>query len=226
MAQDVSHMTNHLTQVSLTGKDEIVKALYLTPVSRHILLIIVVLDSGRIKKVPVTLAYDVTMEEFSFWNVLNNAVAEQSLTMIDSMVNISHPKDSVRRLISDITEELRKITRPSTVSGHSGFNHLIHQISSDSDTLQLLYDAIETNRLSSLVNLDGLEGVEVYLSDELEENYHSISVITTNFKQFGVSGNLMIIGPEIMGYKEVIKLLYSIKNHDVKGSDSRDEQRS
>jgi heat-inducible transcriptional repressor len=227
MAQDVSHMTNHLTQVSLTGKDEIVKALYLTPVSGHILLIIVVLDSGRIKKVPVTLAYDVTMEEIQFLgNVLNNAVAEQSLTMIDSMVNISHPKDSVRRLISDITEELRKITRPSTVSGHSGFNHLIHQISSDSDTLQLLYDAIETNRLSSLVNLDGLEGVEVYLSDELAENYHSISVITTNFKQFGVSGNLMIIGPEIMGYKEVIELLYSIKNHDVKGSDSRDEQRS
>lgn len=227
IAKEISHMTNHLTQVSLSGEDELVKALYLTPISGHMLLVIVVLDSGRIKKVPVTLKYDVTMEEIEFLgNMLNHIVSDQSLKTIDTMVNISHPKDSVRQLIMDISEELRKITRSSVVSGHSGFNHLIHQISSDAKTLQLLYDAIERNQLSSLVNLEGLEGVEVYLSDDLEDNYHSISITTTNFKQFGVSGNLMIIGPEIMGYKQVIKLLYAIKNHDEKGSDSRDEQRS
>ncbi|MFD2829536.1 heat-inducible transcriptional repressor HrcA [Corticicoccus populi] len=227
IAREISQMTNHLTQVSLTGRNEVVKALYLTPISGHLLLVIVVLDTGDIRKIPVTLPSDVTMEEIEFLgNLLNQAVADQSLALIDTMVNIPHPKASINQLIMDISEALTSVTRPSMVSGHSGFNHLIQQISSDSNTLQMLYDAIETNQLSSIVDLDRLNGVEVYLSDDLEKEYHSISVITTNFKQFGVSGNLMIIGPEIMGYKEVIKLLYAIKNQDVKGSDSRDEQRN
>lgn len=227
IAKEISQMTKHLTQVSLAGKDEVVKALYLTPLSGHLLLVIVVLDTGRIKKVPVALPSDITIEEVEFLsNLLNQAVVNQSLTLIDTMANIPHPKDSMRQLIMDISVELREITRPAVVSGHSGFNHLIHQISSDADTLQLLYDAIENNQLSSIVDQSHLSGVEVYLSDDLAEDYHSISVITTNFRHIGLSGNLMIIGPEIMGYRQIIKLLYAIKNHDVKGSDSFDEQKS
>ena len=61
-------------------------------------------------------------------------------------------------------------------------------------------------------------GVDVHLGDELPEDYHSISIITTDLKIAGFDGSLMIVGPEMMGYKKVIKLLHAINNQSTKGS--------
>lgn len=220
MAAEVSGATKHLTQVSLLGKDERVKGIYLTPISDNLLVVVIVLSSGNIEKLPVGMSDEVTIHELgTISNMLNPLVYDIPLTQVSALIEIRHQKDHISDLLKSITRELSVLASPSHFSGHSGFNHLIHQIGPDTDTLQLLYDDIESDQLGTIIDLDHIEGVDVYLSDELDREYESISVITTNFKYFDLRGNLMIIGPEIMGYKQVIKLLYSIKNHNTKGSD-------
>ena len=73
---------------------------------------------------------------------------------------------------------------------------------------------MESDQLNELIDLNTIDGVDVYFGDELNRNYDSISVITTNFDIFGRRANLMVIGPEIMSYKEVIRLLYSFRNQE------------
>ena len=78
--------------------------------------------------------------------------------------------------------------------------------------------------MNDIIDLNTIDGVDVYFSDELNRDYDSISVIATNFTVNGMDGNLMIIGPEIMGYKEVIRLMYSIRNQEIRRSDRSDRK--
>ncbi|GAB3071131.1 heat-inducible transcriptional repressor HrcA [Salinicoccus sesuvii] len=224
LADVVSSTTQYLTQVSLTEEDEVIKGLFLTPITTNTLLLIIVLESGTIRKIPVESDDVVTVPELEkLGNEMNALSYGQPLSSLPSIIQqmqtaatLSTLKANIRRSVAD------GISEPQKVVGHSGFNHLIHQISSDISTLQLLYDDMESDQLNDIIDLNTIDGVDVYFSDELNRDYDSISVIATNFNFNGMNGNLMIIGPEMMGYKEVIRLMYAIRNQEMKRSEHSD----
>lgn len=221
IAEKISTRTNYLTGVSFLGKDEIVKAIYFTPLSEIMLLVIIVLDSGNIKKVPVKMDYDVSLETLELLtNYFNQIVVDTPLQNLSRVLRTSLKNTELQRMIVNVANNISNdIKEPRKFTGYSGFNHLIHQISEDTMTLQLLYDDLESKQLDSIVDVSEISGVNVYLGDELPEDYHSISIITTNLKIASFEGNLMIVGPEMMGYKKVIKLLHAINNQSTKGSE-------
>src|SRR5690625_1517384 len=83
IAEKISTRTNYLTGVSFLGKDEIVKAIYFTPLSEVMLLVIIVLDSGNIKKIPVKMGYDVSLETLELLtNYFNQIVVDIGFIML------------------------------------------------------------------------------------------------------------------------------------------------
>lgn len=221
IAEKISTLTNYLTGVSFLGKDEIVKAIYFTPLSEVMLLVIIVLDSGNIKKVPVKMDYNVSLETLKLLtNYFNKVVIDTPLQDLSRLLRSSLKNTELQHMIISVADNISiDVNEPRKFTGYSGFNHLIHQISEDTMTLQLLYDDLESNQLDNIVGVSEKSGVDVYLGDELPEDYHSISIITTDFRIAGFEGNLMIVGPEMMGYKKVIKLLHAINNQSTKGSE-------
>lgn len=216
LADFFSGMTSYLTQVSMTEEDELVKGLYLTPITTSTLLVIIVLESGTIKKIPIIMSEDITITDLEkLGNELNSVVVNQPLSKLAVKMSAMNSNDRIDILRAGIINGVTDgINGQKLISGRSGFNHLIHQINKDTSTLQLLYNDMETDQLNELIDLNTINGVDVYFGDELNRNYDSISVITTNFDIFGRRANLMIIGPEIMSYKEVIRLLYSFRNQE------------
>ncbi|WP_017548796.1 heat-inducible transcriptional repressor HrcA [Salinicoccus carnicancri] len=216
LADFFSGMTSYLTQVSMTEEDELVKGIYLTPIATSTLLVIIVLESGAIKKIPVGMSEDITIPDLEkLGNELNFAVVDQPLSKMAVRMIDRTSADSLNILKADIIDGITDgINGQKLISGRSGFNHLIHQINEDTSTLQLLYNDMESDQLNELIDLNTIDGVDVFFGDELNRNYDSISVITTNFDIFGRRANLMVIGPEIMSYKEVIRLLYSFRNQE------------
>lgn len=216
LADFFSGMTSYLTQVSMTEDDELVKGLYLTPITTSTLLVIIVLESGTIKKIPIGMSEDITIPDLEkLGNELNSAVVDQPLSKMVMEMGHRPSADPLNILKADIIDGIADgINGQKLISGRSGFNHLIHQINQDTGTLQLLYNDMESDQLNELIDLNTIDGVDVYFGDELNRNYDSISVITTNFDIFGRRANLMVIGPEIMSYKEVIRLLYSFRNQE------------
>lgn len=224
LADVVSSTTQYLTQVSLTEEDEIIKGLFLTPITTNTLLLIIVLESGTIRKIPVDSDDVVTVPELEkLGNEMNALSYGQPLSRLPSIIQQMQAAPTLTVLRANIRQSVVDgISEPQKVVGHSGFNHLIHQISSDISTLQLLYDDMESDQLNDIIDLNTIDGVDVYFSDELNRDYDSISVIATNFSFNGMNGNLMIIGPEMMGYKEVIRLMYAIRNQEMKRSEHSD----
>lgn len=226
LADMISNTTQYLTQVSLSEEDETVKGLFLTPITTNTLLLIIVLESGTIRKIPVEMDGNVTVPELEkLGNEMNVLSYGQSVSSLPSIIHAMRVRRQLGAFKSSIINAVVDgIGEPQQVVGHSGFNHLIHQISTDISTLQLLYDDMESDQLNDIIDLNTIDGVDVYFSDELNRDYDSISVIATNFTVNGMDGNLMIIGPEIMGYKEVIRLMYSIRNQEIRRSDRSDRK--
>lgn len=216
LADFFSGMTSYLTQVSMTEEDELVKGIYLTPIMTSTLLVIIVLESGAIKKIPIGMSEDITIPDLEkLGNELNFAVVDQPLSKMAVRMIDRTSADPLNILKTDIIDGITDgINGQKLISGRSGFNHLIHQINQDTSTLQLLYNDMESDQLNELIDLNTIDGVDVFFGDELNRKYDSISVITTNFDIFGRRANLMVIGPEIMSYKEVIRLLYSFRNQE------------
>lgn len=216
LADLFSGMTSYLTQVSMSEEDELVKGLYLTPITTSTLLVIIVLESGTIKKIPIRMSENITIPDLEkLGNELNSAVVNQPLSKLAVKMSDMTSIDRINILKAGIIDGITHgINGQKLISGRSGFNHLIHQINKDTSTLQLLYNDMESDQLNNLIDLNTIDGVDVYFGDELNRNYDSISVITTNFDIFGRRANLMVIGPEIMSYKEVIRLLYSFRNQE------------
>src|SRR5699024_10638816 len=78
------------TGVSFLGKDEIVKAIYFTPLSEVMLLVIIVLDSGNIKKIPVKMGYDVSLETLELLtNYFNQIVVDTRLQNLSLLLRSS-----------------------------------------------------------------------------------------------------------------------------------------
>jgi len=220
-AAKISALTNYLTGVSFTGKDETVKGIYFTPLNEGILLVIIVLDSGNIKEIPVRMDYEVSLETLKILtNYFNQIIIDTPLQDLSELLRTSLKNTALEYTVNSVADHISEdLDQPRKFSGYSGFNHLIQQISEDTDTLRALYDDLEANQLDNIIDVTGSDGVDIYLGDELPEDYHSISIITTNFKLAGFDGNLMIIGPEMMGYKKVIKLLHAINYQSTKGSE-------
>ncbi|WP_344700938.1 heat-inducible transcriptional repressor HrcA [Salinicoccus jeotgali] len=218
LADMISGTTQYLTQVSLSEEDEKVKGLLLTPITTHTLLLIIVLQSGAIRKIPVNMEDAITVPELEkLGNELNVLTFDQPISRLPEIIHAMKVRHALNGLKTNLARAAAEAAgEPGQIVGHSGFNHLIHQISSDISTLQLLYDDMESDQLNELIDLTKIDGVDVYFSDELNRDYDSISVIATDFHVNGMSGNLMIIGPELMGYKKVIGLMYAIRNQEMK----------
>lgn len=226
LADMISGTTQYLTQVSLSEEDEKVKGLLLTPITTHTLLLIIVLQSGAIRKIPVNMEDAITVPELEkLGNELNVLTFDQPISRLPEIIHAMKVRHALHGLKMNLARAAAEAAgEPGQIVGHSGFNHLIHQISSDISTLQLLYDDMESDQLNELIDLTKIDGVDVYFSDELKRDYESISVITTDFHVNGMDGNLMIIGPELMGYKKVIQLMYAIRNQEMKRSDCSDRK--
>ncbi|MFB9860715.1 heat-inducible transcriptional repressor HrcA [Salinicoccus siamensis] len=218
LADMISGTTQYLTQVSLSEEDEKVKGLLLTPITTHTLLLIIVLQSGAIRKIPVNMEDAITVPELEkLGNELNVLTLDQPISRLPEIIHAMEVRHALNSLKTNLGRAAAETAgEPGQIVGHSGFNHLIHQISSDISTLQLLYDDMESDQLNELIDLTKIDGVDVYFSDELNRDYDSISVIATDFHVNGMNGNLMIIGPELMGYKKVIQLMYAIRNQEMK----------
>ncbi|WP_411844256.1 heat-inducible transcriptional repressor HrcA [Salinicoccus sp. HZC-1] len=216
LADFFSGMTSYLAQVSMSEEDELVKGLYLTPITTSTLLVIIVLESGTIKKIPIKMSEEITITDLEkLGNELNSIVVNQPFSKLAFKMSAMASDNRIGVLMTSIIDGVSDgINEHKLISGRSGFNHLIHQINKDASTLQFLYNDMESDQLNKLIDLNTIDGVDVYFGDELNRNYDSISVITTNFDIFGRRANLMIIGPEIMSYKEVIRLLYSFRNQE------------
>jgi len=169
----------------------------------------------------VKMGYDVSLETLELLtNYFNQIVVDTPLQNLSQLLRSSLKNTELQRMIISVADNISNdIKEPRKFTGYSGFNHLIHQISEDTMTLQLLYDDLESKQLDNIVDVSEIAGVDVYLGDELPADYHSISIITTNLNIAGFEGNLMIVGPEMMGYKKVIKLLHGINNQSTKGSE-------
>src|SRR5699024_9837020 len=216
LADFFSGMTSYLTQVSMTEEDELVKGVYLTPITTSTLLVIIVLESGAIKKIPIGMSEDITIPDLEkLGNELNFAVVDQPLSKMAVRMIDRTSADPLNILKTDIIDGITDgINGQKLISGRSGFNHLIHQIDQDTSSLPLLSNDMDWHQVIALLDLNTIDGVDVFFGDELNRKYDSISVITTNFDIFGRSANLIVMGPEIMSYKEVIRLLYSFMNQE------------
>lgn len=213
LALTISDRTKYLTQVSLMADNETVKGLYITPLTDTTSIAIIVLNSGTIRQLPMTTSPDVTISDLSqLSNILNGLLLDKKLGEMREILISPQIPSALRHLYDQVAAQiLAYIETPKRTTGYAGFNYLLQDMKDEVDTLEHLYGDIESEALYDVVEELSSNDVSIYFGDELDASYKSISVITTNFNHAGLSGNLIIIGPELMGYKNVIKLLHSFK---------------
>jgi len=214
LALAISDRTKYLAQVSLKASNETVKGLYITPLTDTASIAIIVLNSGSIRQMPVKTDRNVTIDDFQkLSTIFNELLFDKNLG--DTRVilkNNPYVPPEIRPLYSQVTAQITAAadTEKRTM-GYAGFNYLLQDMRNEVETLEHLYGDIESEALYNSVEQFTSNDVSIYFGDELDESYKSLSVITTNFDHAGLSGNLIIVGPELMGYKHVIKLLHSFK---------------
>ena len=214
LALAISYRTKYLAQVSLKASNETVKGLYITPLTDTASIAIIVLNSGSIRQMPVKTDRNVTIDDFQkLSTIFNELLFDKNLG--DTLVilkNNPYVPPEIRPLYNQVTAQITAAadTEKRTM-GHAGFNYLLQDMRNEVETLEHLYGDIESEALYNSVEQFTSNDVSIYFGDELDESYKSLSVITTNFDHAGLSGNLIIVGPELMGYKHVIKLLHSFK---------------
>lgn len=214
LALSISDQTKYLTQVSLKAHDETVKGLYITPLTDTASIAIIVLNSGAVRQMPVKTNSGVTIDDFQkLSTIFNRLLFDQHIgdTKIILKNNPQVPQE-IRPLYDQVTAQIMAAaeTEKRTI-GHAGFNYLLQDMRNEVETLEHLYDDLESEALYKSVEQLTSNDVSIYFGDELDESYKSLSVITTNFDHAGLSGDLIIVGPELMGYKQVINLLHSFK---------------
>lgn len=214
LAISISERLGHLTQVSLTDEDERIKGMYITPLTDSAGIAIIVLDTGNIKQLPVKTGRGVTVEDLSkLSNFFNNLLMDKRLGDSRLILNENTVVPTeIRHLFDQLSAQINAaIEKPRRTVGHAGFSFLLKDMKDELDTLEHIYEDIESESLQQTVEQLSSNDVNIYFGDELDDSYKSISVIMTNFDYSGLSGNLMVIGPELMGYKHVINLLHSFK---------------
>lgn len=216
VADYISGITKQLTQVFLLNKDALVRGLYITYLTPKLVLAIIVLSSKKVIKIPVECNIELTFSDIDqYTNYLNQTVLNQPLAKLPSMINEMKVPKVLFTLKNNLYIALENhLASLSSSSGFAGFDYIIESMSTEADTLQALYSDIQDKELEKLIDMNE-DGVNVYFGEEIDEKYQSLSVITTNFSFDAHAGNLMIIGPELMSYKNIIRLLYDINNQSV-----------
>ena len=216
VAEYISGITKQLTQVFLLNKDAVVRGLYITYLTPKLVLAIIVLSSKKVIKIPVECNIELTFNDIEqYTNYLNQTVINKPLKRLPSMINEMKVPKVLFTLKNNLDIAIENhLATLSHSSGFAGFDYIIESMSTEADTLQALYSDIQDKELGKLIDSDE-DGVNVYFGEEIDEKYQSISVISTNFSFDEHAGNLMIIGPELMSYKNIIRLLYDINDQSV-----------
>lgn len=214
LATSISKETGYLTQVSASSDDEKVKGMYITPLTDSAGIAIIVLNTGSVKQLPVQTGRHVSVDDLSklsnlFTSLLKDKRLDDSLFILNDHTAVPN---EVRHLYDQLTAQIAAaVDQPKRTVGYAGFNYLLSDMKDDVETLEHIYDDIESETLQQTVEKLSSNDVSIYFGDELDDSYKAVSVITTNFEHRGLSGNLMVIGPELMGYKHVINLFHSFK---------------
>lgn len=219
VAKYISGITKQLTQVFLLNQDDDIRGLYVTYLSSKQVLVVIVLSSKKVLKIPVESNIELSFGDIEqYTSYINQMVINKPLTDLPRTINeMKVPKvlfTLKNNLYNAIENHLASLT---ITSGSAGFDHIIESMVGDVDTLQNLYSDVQNQRLEKLIDTNS-DGVNVFFGEEIDEKYRSISIISTNFSFDDHAGNLMIIGPELMSYKHIIRLLYDIKNQSVERS--------
>lgn len=221
VAKYISGITKQLTQVFLHNKDDDVRGLYITYLTPKLVLAVIVLSSKKVIKIPVECNMELSFSDIEqYTSYINQVVINKPLTELPRIINeMKVPKvlfTLKNNLYIAIENHLSSLT---LTSGSAGFDHIIESMAEDVNTLQNLYSDVQNQQLEKLIDAED-DGVNIYFGEEIDEKYRSISIISTNFSFDDHAGNLMIIGPELMSYKNIIRLLYDINNQSVERSSS------
>ena len=221
VANYISGITKQLTQVFLLNQDDDIRGLYVTYLTPKLVLAVIVLSSKKVLKIPVECNIELSLGDIEqYTSYINQMVINKPLTDLPKIINeMKVPKvlfTLKNNLYNAIENHLASLT---ITNGSAGFDHIIESMVGDVDTLQNLYSDVQNQRLEKLIDANN-DGVNVFFGEEIDEKYRSISIISTNFSFDDHAGNLMIIGPELMSYKHIIRLLYDIKNQSVERSSS------
>lgn len=221
VAHYISSITKQLTQVFLLNKDDDVRGLYITYLTPKLAMAIIVLSSKKVIKLPVVINIELTFSDIEqYTNYINPVVINKPLSELPSIINEMKVPNVLFTLKNNLYNAIENHLASLTLSsGSAGFDHIIESMSEDVNTLQNLYSDVQTQQLKHLIDTVD-DGVNVYFGEEIDEKYRSISIISTNFSIDEHTGNLMIIGPELMSYKNIIRLLYDINNQSVERSSS------
>lgn len=213
IANSFSEKTQHLAYVTLTDGKAILKGVYLTPLSDNLILIILVMDSESVRK--FTVEKDAHISEQDMEKVgreLNNLLRERPIYDAFEILKYYHQLDDdrIKQFVAELVSKIEKnISENNKIVAYSGLQFLLKDFQSEIETLETLYEDIEHARLPVIKTDDN--PISVLFGDELREDYQTLSIITTNINQNGFDGQLMIIGPEMMRYKNVIKAVNAFR---------------
>lgn len=214
IANSFSENTKHLAYVSLRDGRAIVKGVYLTPISEKLVLIILVLDSESIRR--FTLKKDASVSHSEMDKIsqeLNQLLREKPIYDVLEILKYYHQLDDfkIKKFIQQLVAVIEtNISEDDQVVAYSGLQFLLRDFKSEIKTLETLYSDIENHRLP-VVPAQG-HSINVLFGEEIDENYEALSIITTDINQNGIDGQLMIIGPQMMRYKNVIKAVNAFRN--------------
>lgn len=221
VANYISGITKQLTQVFLLNQDDDIRGLYVTYLTPKLVLAVIVLSSKKVLKIPVECNIELSLGDIEqYTSYINQMVINKPLTDLPKIINEMKVPKVLFTLKNNLYNALENHLASLTITnGSAGFDHIIESMVGDVDTLQNLYSDVQNQRLEKLIDANN-DGVNVFFGEEIDEKYRSISIISTNFSFDDHAGNLMIIGPELMSYKHIIRLLYDIKNQSVERSSS------
>ena len=221
VANYISGITKQLTQVFLLNQDDDIRGLYVTYLTPKLVLAVIVLSSKKVLKIPVECNIELSLGDIEqYTSYINQMVINKPLTDLPKIINEMKVPKVLFTLKNNLYNALENHLASFTITnGSAGFDHIIESMVGDVDTLQNLYSDVQNQRLEKLIDANN-DGVNVFFGEEIDEKYRSISIISTNFSFDDHAGNLMIIGPELMSYKHIIRLLYDIKNQSVERSSS------
>lgn len=171
------------------------------------------MDSESVRK--FTVEKDAHISEQDMEKVgreLNNLLRERPIYDAFEILKYYHQLDDVRikQFVAELVSKIEKnISENNKIVAYSGLQFLLKDFQSEIETLETLYEDIEHARLPVIKTDDN--PISVLFGDELREDYQTLSIITTNINQNGFDGQLMIIGPEMMRYKNVIKAVNAFR---------------
>jgi len=185
--------------------------LHLVGLQEQLLLLILVLAEGQVKKRVVTLDDEVLQEELeSSANKMNEAYAGMSRQQIERhKLKLSFLEEQIRQLVTQLMEAEDKQQYEDFYL--DGLRHLVSQAEIvENRQISSLVEAIEDRRVLGklLASLGDISGTRVTIGDENEpEALHGCSVILSKYGVEERKGAIGVIGPMRMHYSRAIPVV-------------------